>query len=65
MAPPVKQALSELTVELPPVAAMLTPPETPAGAVGSLRLLPFAFAKRHGVLILNLDGGTCPCARPS
>jgi general secretion pathway protein E len=55
MATPAQQALGELTVGLP--AAPADAAASPAPARGAARLLPFAFAKRHGVLILGVEDG--------
>jgi general secretion pathway protein E len=48
---PANQALSDLAIELP--AALATSAEAPPAP----RLLPFAFAKRHGVLVREFSGG--------
>jgi general secretion pathway protein E len=64
MAAPAQQALNDLTVELPAVAAELSTPGAGA-APGQQRLLPFAFAKRHGVLVHDFaDARACVIARP-
>ncbi len=56
MATPAPQDPGELTVELP---------AEPAPAATTARLLPFAFAKRHGVLVLGyVDGRARALARP-
>ena len=62
MTAPASQPLEELTLELP--AAAPAPPPAATGE-GGTQLLPFPFAKRHGVLVLGFeDGHARMLARP-
>jgi len=61
MATPASQLPEEVTLELPAAAA----PAASAAAAAGTRLLPFPFAKRHGVLVLGCEGGRAQVlARP-
>jgi general secretion pathway protein E len=61
MAAPASQLPEEVTLELPAATA----PAAPAAAAAGPRLLPFPFAKRHGVLVLGCEDGRAQVlARP-
>jgi general secretion pathway protein E len=59
MSAPASPSLGELTAGLPDAAAEVLGEQAPAATLAAepQRLLPFAFAKRHGVLVLDFAGG--------